>query len=135
MPSWWMFNLDGSHPSNLVWLAEAAFVDQFRRWCRKGIPKLNRTSGGNGRSARYGGKPLVAWNGEPLFAEAAGTDGPVLRKLKSALSSWAQANDVVILDGGRSEHTGCDVSEFVDAHHTLASCFKKVFASTQSRME
>jgi hypothetical protein len=65
---------------------------------------------------------------------AAGTDGPALRKMKSALSSWAQANEVVIIDGGRSEDAGCDVSEFVDAHHTLASCFKKVFASAQSRM-
>jgi hypothetical protein len=66
---------------------------------------------------------------------AAGTDGPALRRLKSALSSWAHANDVAIIDGGRSEEAGCDVSEFVDAHHTLASCFKKVFASAQSRLE
>jgi len=54
--------------------------------------------------------------------------------MKSALSSWAEANDVAIIDGGRSEDVGCDASEFVDAHHTLASCFRKLFVGAQSRI-
>jgi len=65
---------------------------------------------------------------------AAGPDARALRKMKSALSSWAEANDVAIIDGGRSEDVGCDASEFVDAHHTLSSCFKKPFVGAQSRI-
>lgn len=63
---------------------------------------------------------------------AAGPEGVALARLKAVLSEWAQANDVEIIDGGRSEDAGCNASEFVDGHHALTSCYAKVFEGALS---
>jgi hypothetical protein len=50
-----------------------------------------------------------------------------LRRLKDALSAWAEKEGVVVLDAGRSERFGCQPLEFLDEHHAMRECYQKVF--------
>ena len=53
-------------------------------------------------------------------------EGEILRQLKAALHKFATENQVQILDAGQSENYGCHVSEFIDGHHALPACHKKI---------
>lgn len=54
--------------------------------------------------------------------------GPYLAHTKEVLDKWAKREGLVILDAGVSEQFGCEPTEFIDQHHALPSCYKKVFA-------
>lgn len=54
--------------------------------------------------------------------------GAALRRLKADLHAWARAADAVIVDAAAAEDYGCPVNEFVDAHHGLPDCYRRVFA-------
>lgn len=49
-----------------------------------------------------------------------------LARTKNALAAWAQREQLVILDAGRSERYGCTAAEFVDPHHALPECYWKI---------
>jgi hypothetical protein len=68
-------------------------------------------------------------------ALASGSDGASLRKLKSALSTWAQANNSDLIDGGRAEDEGCHPGEFIDAHHAITSCYSKVLTTARRHLD
>ncbi len=50
-----------------------------------------------------------------------------LERTKSELDSWAKKEDVTIVDAGQSEKYGCTTDEFVDQHHAVSSCYRKIF--------
>lgn len=52
---------------------------------------------------------------------------PALRHTKNVLRDWAEKQNIVILDAGQSEQSGCIASDFIDTHHALPSCYRKVF--------
>ncbi len=49
-----------------------------------------------------------------------------LRRTKAVLAAWAKQQQVVLLDAGPSEQYGCVPTEFIDAHHALPSCYRKI---------
>jgi hypothetical protein len=55
--------------------------------------------------------------------------GPPLRATKEALEAWSARERVMLLDAGRSERYGCAGTEFIDRHHALPACYRKVFSS------
>ena len=54
--------------------------------------------------------------------------GAWLRATKNALESWSVREGLVLLDAGRSERFGCTLTEFIDPHHALPECYRKVFS-------
>ena len=54
--------------------------------------------------------------------------GAWLRATKDALESWSVREGVILLDAGRSERYGCAVTEFIDPHHALPECYRKIFS-------
>jgi len=69
--------------------------------------------------------PLIPGLEEKL--SAAPHSGESLRTLKEALSGWARQEGIVVLDAGRSERFGCQPLEFLDEHHAMSPCYRKVF--------
>jgi hypothetical protein len=65
-----------------------------------------------------------------MEAALAGSEhaGAPLRATKEALDAWSARERLALLDAGRSERYGCVAAEFIDAHHALPSCYRKVFA-------
>lgn len=57
---------------------------------------------------------------EPQYGEA-------LRRTKETLRSWAQRENLVVLDAGQSERFGCLASEFIDQHHAKTECYARVW--------
>ena len=55
--------------------------------------------------------------------------GPLLRTTKEALEAWSARERITILDAGRSERYGCAGTEFIDRHHALPTCYRKILAS------
>ena len=53
--------------------------------------------------------------------------GSALDRTKQALADWSRREQLTILDAGQSERFGCLPEEFVDQHHAVDSCYKKVF--------
>jgi hypothetical protein len=53
--------------------------------------------------------------------------GAALRRTKDELAGWAAGNRMTLLDAGASERFGCKAIEFIDAHHALSECYRKVF--------
>ena len=53
--------------------------------------------------------------------------GEALRQTKGVLRSWAQRENLVILDAGQSERFGCLASEFIDQHHAKTECYARVW--------
>jgi len=92
---------------------------------------LKRAAELNRELKRQGGR-LVAFL-PPLIPglEARLADAPhsaaALARLKTALAEWAKAEGIVILDAGRSERFGCQPLEFLDEHHALDGCNRRVF--------
>lgn len=54
--------------------------------------------------------------------------GEKLRRTKTTLSAWAAQQHVALFDAGPSEQYGCEATEFIDAHHALPSCYRKIMA-------
>jgi len=59
---------------------------------------------------------------------ASAHSGASLARTKSALQGWAQQHEVPLFDAGPSELHGCIATEFIDAHHALPDCYRKVLA-------
>ena len=53
--------------------------------------------------------------------------GIYLRRTKQVLTDWAQRENLVILDAGQSEHFACPAAEFIDQHHALPPCYRKIW--------
>lgn len=53
--------------------------------------------------------------------------GSYIKLTKQTLLDWARENGQVMIDAGQSEKFGCEYKEFIDGHHTLNSCFNKIF--------
>ena len=64
---------------------------------------------------------------EDLLSRASHSSASLAR-LKQTLREWAGRERVVLLDAGRSERFGCEPLEFMDEHHPLKECYRKVFA-------
>ncbi|MEN9783353.1 MAG: hypothetical protein RJA24_696 [Pseudomonadota bacterium] len=54
--------------------------------------------------------------------------GAKLQRTKAALRAWAAQHQVPMFDAGPSEQYGCETTEFIDAHHALPSCYRKIVA-------
>lgn len=52
--------------------------------------------------------------------------GAKLRRTKEALGVWAGQQQAILVDAGPSEQYGCEATEFIDAHHALPSCYRKI---------
>ena len=63
---------------------------------------------------------------ESLWKILENPEGKLLLNIKSTFNQFAIENEVHILDAGQSEVYGCKVSEFVDGHHALSSCYEKI---------
>ena len=82
--------------------------------------------------ARSGGKVIVLL--PPLIPgleqrlAAAPHSAGNLARLKQALSGWAGREGIVVIDAGRSERYGCFPLEYLDEHHAMRECYRKLFA-------
>jgi len=65
---------------------------------------------------------------EPGLAASAHS-GAWLKATKEALSSWSARERIVLFDAGDSARYGCAAEEFIDPHHALPACYRKVFAA------
>jgi hypothetical protein len=54
---------------------------------------------------------------------------PLLRATKKALETWSTRERITLLDAGRSERYGCVGTEFIDRHHALPQCYRRIFSS------
>lgn len=70
--------------------------------------------------------PLIPELDARLIASA--HSGAKLRRTKAALAAWAAQQQVSLLDAGPSEQYGCVATEFIDAHHALPACYRKIVA-------
>jgi hypothetical protein len=57
--------------------------------------------------------------------------GAWLRSTLDRLHAWAKRERITLLDAGRSERYGCTMDEFIDPHHALPQCYRRVFAGWQ----
>jgi hypothetical protein len=70
--------------------------------------------------------PLVPGLDARLLASA--HSGEKLRRTKAALTAWAAQQQAPLFDAGPSEQHGCIATEFIDAHHALPACYRKIMA-------
>lgn len=70
--------------------------------------------------------PLIPELDARLTASA--HSGVKLRRSKAELAAWAVQQQVVLFDAGPSEQYGCVATEFIDAHHALPACYRKIVA-------
>jgi len=70
--------------------------------------------------------PLVPGLDARLLASA--HSGANLARTKAALEGWAQQHGIPLFDAGPSELHGCAATEFIDAHHALPVCYRKIMA-------
>lgn len=68
--------------------------------------------------------PLLPGLDARLLASA--HSGASLARTKAALEGWAQQQGVPLFDAGPSELHGCAAGEFIDAHHALPACYRKI---------
>jgi len=52
--------------------------------------------------------------------------GAKLARTKSVLAAWARDQGLPIIDAGPSEQYGCTATEFIDGHHALPPCYRKI---------
>lgn len=52
--------------------------------------------------------------------------GSKLHRTKKVLSEWARDQRIEVFDAGPAERYGCKTTEFIDAHHALPSCYRKI---------
>ncbi len=60
--------------------------------------------------------------------------GRYLAHTKETLNMWAQQEQLAVFDTGQSEHFACPASEFIDQHHALSSCYRKIWADYWQRV-
>jgi hypothetical protein len=70
--------------------------------------------------------PLVPELDARLLASA--HSGENLCRTKAALAAWAAGQQVALFDAGPAEQQGCVATEFIDAHHALPACYRKIMA-------
>jgi hypothetical protein len=70
--------------------------------------------------------PLIPGLDARLLASA--HSGEQLRRTKAALTAWAAQQQVPLFDAGPAEQHGCMATEFIDAHHALPACYRKIMA-------
>lgn len=68
--------------------------------------------------------PLIPELDARLTASA--HSGEKLRRTKVVLAAWAKQQQVVLIDAGPAEQYGCVPTEFIDAHHALPACYRKI---------
>jgi hypothetical protein len=68
--------------------------------------------------------PLIPGLDARLLASA--HSGAYLRRTKSVLQQWARERNLRLVDAGPSGQYGCVPTEFIDAHHALPACYRKV---------
>ena len=64
---------------------------------------------------------------------ASAHSGAQLAAIKTALLDGTRHERLMMVDAGPSEHYGCVASEFIDAHHALPACYRKVFARIEAQ--
>ena len=57
---------------------------------------------------------------------ASAHSGEKLRRTKAVLAAWAKQHQAMLFDAGPSEQYGCVPTEFIDAHHALPPCYRKI---------
>lgn len=70
--------------------------------------------------------PLAPGMEEALSGTA--HSGAWLRATKDVIEAWSARERIALLDAGRSERYGCSAAEFIDPHHALPDCYRKVFS-------
>ena len=70
--------------------------------------------------------PLIPGLDARLLASA--HSGEKLRLTKTVLNAWAAQQQVPLFDAGPAERHGCIATEFIDAHHALPACYRKITA-------
>ncbi len=46
---------------------------------------------------------------------------------KNILDTWVRQHQLKFIDAGQAEQFGCTADEFVDAHHAVNTCYRKIF--------
>lgn len=127
--------LDASRAQTVLAIA-ASGSEQYAQALRRGRGQLNpvlleRLARLARRTEARGGAlvlllpPLLPGLEEAL--ERSPHSGTWLRQTKGALEAWSVRDKIVLVDAGRSERYGCAGSEFIDPHHALPACYRKVF--------
>jgi hypothetical protein len=70
--------------------------------------------------------PLISGLDARLLASS--HSGEPLRRTKTVLTAWAAQQQVPLFDAGPAEQHGCIATEFIDAHHALPACYRKIMA-------
>ncbi len=91
-----------------------------------GLARLARRVEGQGGAVLLLMPPLMPGMEEALAASR--HSGPWLSMTKDALASWSERERMVLLDAGNSGRYGCVAAEFVDPHHALPECYRKVLS-------
>ncbi|OGA39131.1 MAG: hypothetical protein A3G24_10055 [Betaproteobacteria bacterium RIFCSPLOWO2_12_FULL_62_13] len=113
--------------------AGSQYAAALRR--RRGEPHaaiLDRLASLARRFAASGGRtvfflpPLMPELERALLGSA--HSGAALARTKDALAAWAQRERLIVLDAGASERFGCTAAEFIDPHHALPECYRKIFS-------
>lgn len=90
------------------------------------IARLVREAEGKGGSVLLLLPPLMPGMEQALARSP--HSGALLAETKSRLAAWARRERIALLDAGRSERYDCTVTEFIDPHHALPACYRKVFS-------
>jgi hypothetical protein len=90
------------------------------------LAELARDGRARGTEVLFLLPPLAPGVEEALAASA--HSGALLRATKLALAEWSAREGAALLDAGRSERYGCVAAEFVDPHHALPECYRRIFA-------
>lgn len=51
-----------------------------------------------------------------------------LATTKQRLGTWSGEHDIALFDFGQSERYDCQTDEFLDPHHAVQSCYRKIFS-------
>jgi len=92
----------------------------------KRVAQLKRDLEGRGGKLIVILPPLIP--GLEARLSAAPHSAENLARLKQALAVWARQEGIVTIDAGRSERYGCAALEYLDEHHAMRECYRKLFA-------
>lgn len=88
------------------------------------LAALLRQARGKGVRVVFYLPPLIPGLDARLSASA--HSGDKLRHTKAVLTAWAAQQQVPLFDAGPAELHGCIATEFIDAHHALPACYRKI---------
>lgn len=88
------------------------------------LAALLRQARGKGVRVVFYLPPLIPGLDARLAASA--HSGDKLRRTKVVLTAWAAQQQVPLFDAGPAEQHGCLATEFIDAHHALPACYRKI---------